>query len=107
MSASLATDRPWHPRITRFGRDRVIAAFAIRPADRMNRRKINDVEPHCLCVVHPRQTIPESRSAIAAAFCRAREKFIPRAEQCRGAIDHDKSTRLVSSRLVTTYVGFC
>src|SRR5438874_1607985 len=93
MSARLAADRPWHSRIAWFASDRVIATLAISQTNRMNRRKINDVEPHCLGVVHARQATPKSRSAIAAALCRAREKFIPCAEQCNLAIDHDLGNR--------------
>src|SRR5262245_39699612 len=89
MSACLAADCPWHARIAWLASDRIIPPLAIGLTNRMNRRKIKDVESHCLCVVHARQTIPESRSAIAAAFCRSREKFIPRAEECRLAIDYD------------------
>src|SRR6516162_3852617 len=105
MSAGLAADRPRHSWIAWFARDRVIATLAISPADRMNRRKINDVEPHCLCVVHARQAIPESRSAIPMALCRAREKFIPRAKQCRGAIDDDMGNRLVLRGIGAVRVG--
>src|SRR5438093_8933194 len=75
VTASLAADRPRHARIAWLARDRVVSAFAVAVTNRMNRRKINDVKAHRLRVVYPRQTIAESRPAIAAAFCRARKKF--------------------------------
>src|SRR4051794_26312386 len=95
MSAGLAADRPRHSRIAWFASDRVIPTLATSCADRMNRWKIKDVEAHCLCVVHTRQAIPEGRSALPVALCRAREKFIPGAEQSHLAIDHDMGNGLV------------
>src|SRR5881394_3673622 len=105
MSAGLAADRPWHSRIAWFASDRVIATLAISPTDRVNGRKINDVEPHFLGVVHARQATPKSRSAIAAALCRPREKFIPRAEQCNRAIDDDLGNRLILRGIGAIRVG--
>src|SRR6266513_3430070 len=80
VSASLTSDGPWHARIARLARDGVVPTLAVGVTNGMNRRKINDVETHCFCIVNSRQTIAESRSAIATAFCRARKKFIPRAD---------------------------
>src|SRR6478672_11689962 len=95
MSAVLAADRPWHSRIALFASNRVIPTFATSRANGMNRWKIKDVEAHCLCVVHTRQAIPEGRSALSVALCRARKKFIPGAEQRHLAIDHDMGNWLV------------
>src|SRR3954453_21761156 len=105
MSAGLAADRPWHSRVAWFASDRVIATPAISPTDWVNGRKINDVESHCIRLIHTRQAIPKSRSAIAAALCRAREKFIPRAEQCNLAIDHDLGNRLILRGIGAIRVG--
>jgi hypothetical protein len=69
VSADLAADRPRHSRIARLGRGRIVPSLAVGVTNRVNRWKINNVEPHCLCVVQPRQTIAKSRSAIGAAFC--------------------------------------
>src|SRR6266536_6519085 len=77
MPTGVAADRPWHARIARLGRDCVVPPLAVGVTNRMNRRKIKNVESHGLYVVYPRQTIAESRSAVAPAFCRARKKFIP------------------------------
>ena len=68
MPASLPADRPRHSRIARFTTDRVIPTLSIRLTDWMNRRKIEDVESHCLCILHARQAITEGRSMIAAAL---------------------------------------
>src|SRR6516225_5363844 len=105
MSAGLAADRPWHSRIAWFASHRVIATLPISRTDWMNRWKIDNVESHCLCVIDARQAIPESRSYIAAALCGARKKFIPRAEQCRRAIDHDMGNRLVLRGIGAVRVG--
>src|SRR5215472_16486121 len=95
MSAGIAADRPWHSRIAWFASNRIIPTLAISPTDRMNRREINDVEPHSLCIVHARQAIPESRSSIAVALCGAREEFIPRTEQRSRAVDYDTGSWLI------------
>ena len=99
VSAGFAADRPRHTGIARFAGDRIVPAFAIGVPDGMNRWKINHVESHRLRVVHARQTIAESRSAIGAAFRRARKKFIPRAEQRRRTI-HYHSRRWIVLRRV-------
>src|SRR6478752_1514005 len=105
MSAGLATDRPWHSRIAWFASDRVIPTLATSRADRMNRWKIKDVEPHRVCVVHARQAIPEGRSSIPVALCRAREKFIPGTEPPHWAIDHYMGNRLILRGIRTIRVG--
>ena len=99
MSAGLAADRPRHARVARLAGERVVPPFAIGVTNRMNRRKINDVETHCLRVVEPRQTIAESRSAIVDAFCGAWKKFIPRPEQCCGSIDDNPRSRAILRRV--------
>ena len=71
----------------------------------MNRWKINDVEPHRFRVVHARQAVAESRSAITVAFCRAREKFIPRAEQRRQPISYNAGSRFVLRRIGAIRIG--
>ena len=99
MPAGVAADRPWHARIAGLGGDRVVPPLAVGVTNRMNRRKINDVESHGFCVVYPRQTIAESRSAVVPASCRAREKFIPRPEQCCGSLDDNSGSRAVLRRV--------
>src|SRR5207245_7050809 len=80
VAARFTANCPRYARVTRFADDGVIASFAIRVTDRMNRRKINDIETHRLCVIDPRQTTAKRRATIATTFCRARKKFIPCAE---------------------------
>src|ERR1051326_2310285 len=70
VSAGLAADRPWHARVARLAGDRVVSAFAIGVTDRMNRRKINEIKPHRLCIRHPRQTFAGRRPAIPPALPR-------------------------------------
>src|SRR6202022_3894464 len=77
VTAGLAPDCPRHARIARFSSDRIVSPFAIRMADRMNRREKNYVEAHFSPVIPSRQTIAKCRSTIAAAFSRARKKFVP------------------------------
>ena len=99
MSARFASDRPRNARVAWLTSDRIIASFAIRVTNGMNRREINDIEPHCLGVIDPWQTIAESRSAITLTFCRAREKFIPCANQRRWTLDNDAGNWSVLRRI--------
>src|SRR5678816_1056244 len=71
---------------TRLTRDRVIAPFACGDSDRMNRRKIDDVETHLPRVVDPWKAIAKSGTAIGSSFCGAREKLVPLREKCALAI---------------------
>jgi hypothetical protein len=105
VSARLAANRPWHTRIVRFAGERVVPSFAIRVTNGMNRRKINDVETHRLCIVDPRQTIAQSRTAIAAAFCRARKKFVPSPEQRRLSINNDLGSGGILRRVGAVRIG--
>src|SRR3954464_10528944 len=57
-----------HARFARLTRNRVVAAFAIAEADRMNRREVDDVEAHRPRVVDALQAIAKCRAAIGAAF---------------------------------------
>src|SRR5262249_45049237 len=68
VSTGFAADRPWHAWITRLAGDRVVSPLAVGMTNGMDRREINDIKAHGLCVLHSWQTIAESRSAIAAAF---------------------------------------
>src|SRR5262245_66654106 len=97
VSSSLAADRPRHAGIARLACDCVVPSFAMGMTNRMNRRKIDDVEPHRFHVVDTRKTIAENRSPITVAFCRARKKFIPRAEQGSPAIYHNPGNRVILS----------
>ena len=89
-------DRIGNPGLARLASDGIVAAFAIRVADRMNRREINDVETHRLRVIDPRQAIAKSRAAIAATLGRAREKFIPGGRsRLRSIDDHARRRRVL------------
>ena len=79
-------DGVWNARFARLAGHGVVAAFAIREADRMDRREINHVESHRLRVIDSRQAIAKGRTPVAAALRRAREKFIP-GRRARFALD--------------------
>src|SRR6201993_4472048 len=59
VAPKLAADRVRHTGISRLTRDRVIFALPLGKADRMNRRKIDKVEPHCFPTLNPPQAITE------------------------------------------------
>src|ERR1044072_357207 len=94
-----------HSRLAWFASDRVVSPLSVSPTDWMNWRKIDHVEPHRFCVVHAGQAITESRSTIALTLCRAREKFIPRAEHCRETSDHYTGNRRLLRGIGTVRVG--
>src|ERR1051325_1234217 len=95
MSTGFAANCPWHAGIAGLGGHRIVSTLAIGVADRMNWRKIDDIESHRLGVIHPRQTVTEGRGSVTVALCRTWEKFVPRAEHRSGAIDNDRGNRRI------------
>src|SRR6185503_15480233 len=82
-----STDRPWRAGIVGTGLERVVAAFAITGADRMDWRQVHDVEAH-------RRDIGQAASrgrerAMARKLLRggAREELVPRAEASERPLD--------------------
>ena len=91
-----------HARLARLTRDRIVAAFAIRVTDRMDRRKINHVETHRLARRRPAaKQSRKCRAAITSALGRARKKFIPRSSARCDAIDHHARRRRILRRIAT------
>ena len=79
-------DRPGAARIVRPGRERVVAALAVRPADRMDGRQVDDVEAQ----------LRESRKLCAHAVEAApgaREELVPGAEAGQLAVGVDLERR--------------
>src|ERR1051325_9755200 len=99
MSAGFATDCPRHAWITWFASNRVIPALAIRLTDRVNGRKIYDIEAHGFRIVDARQAITERRAAVAVSLCGPWEEFIPRSEHRRRPIDDNTNTWSVLCRV--------
>ncbi len=82
-----------HARFARLAGHGIVAAFAIGETDRMNRRKINDVEAHGLRVVDAREAVAKGRTAIAVTFGGAGKEFIPGRVTRRDTIDRDLRRR--------------
>src|SRR5262249_21392445 len=55
----------------------VVFAFAKRPADRMNRRQIEDVEAHCRDIGQPSKTIFQSPMGAGLGGATARKHCVP------------------------------
>ena len=102
MAALGATDGIWTAQIAGFGTQRVIAALAVRRADRMNRRKIQHVEAHRADQRQVRYHVGE-RAVPCGVICRGtRKHLVPACEGGLRTIDVERNCRceLGGKRLV-------
>jgi hypothetical protein len=77
VATCAAADRPRTADVVGTGGRRIIRALAIRGADRMDRREIDDVEAELGDVVEPAFRVRE-RAVLAVGAGRAREQLVPR-----------------------------
>jgi hypothetical protein len=93
VSALFRADRPGAADLARLRAHRVVLALAPGRADRMDRRKVQDVEAQLLHVGQERDDVLE-RGVLAVAARRAREHLVPRGEARLHGIDHHLERRL-------------
>ena len=79
-------DGPRTARLARLRRERVVAALAVRAADRMDGRQVDDVEPHGRRALQLALGITER--PVTAGHARAREELVPCGEARALAIHH-------------------
>jgi hypothetical protein len=82
-------DRIGAARIVGRRRQRVVLALAVGPADRMDGRKIENVEAHLLDVGEPGDHVVERAVPLGIAGLRARHQLVPRREGGGRAVDPD------------------
>src|SRR5688500_8522452 len=95
MAACVRSDGPRAARISRLGGQRVVAPLAMRPADRMDRRKVDDVEAHRGDVHQPRLGLAESGAARWIRRARPRKHLVPRSEAGTYWVDRDAQHAVV------------
>ena len=95
VSAVFGADGPRAARIARRRRQRVVPALAVRAADRMDRRQVEDVEAHRRDVGQPRFGVAQRAAARRVGRARAREHLVPRAEPRANRIDRDAQRAIV------------
>ncbi len=88
VPAFFRADRPRAAGLVGSGLCRVVRAFAMRPADRMDWRKVEDVEPHLRDVRQPLLHIAE-RPMLRRIPRRARKQLVPGAEGRQLRVDSD------------------
>src|SRR5439155_7380498 len=86
MSALAGADRPRAARVLRPRLERVVLALAVRPADRVHGRQVDDVEAEL-------RELRERLLDAGEAAPRAREELVPRAEARELAVDVDLELR--------------
>ena len=89
VSALRCADRVRGARVSRFGREGVVAALAVGRADRMDGDQVDDVEPHGCDLGQPscrrtERTAPDRTVLEASGALGAREELVPGADT-RGA----------------------
>ena len=87
MAALHAADRVWAAGIVGTGRQRVVAALAVDPADRVDRREIEHVEAHVADIGQPADHVVEGAVPRRIAALRAREHLVPGGEAGARPID--------------------
>ncbi len=83
-------DRVGAARIVRTGIQRVVAPLAVGPADRVDRREIQHVEPQIPHIGKPRNHVVERAVPVRIARHRPREHLVPGAERRREPIRKDR-----------------
>ena len=87
VPALCSANCPWAAGCPGFGGGRVIAPFAMSPADRMDWRKIQNIESHLGKTRQPSFTVFERSMPIRFVGCRAWEHLVPGAEHCALPVD--------------------
>ena len=98
VAARLRADRPRTAGIIRFRLQRVVPALAKAPADRMNRREIQHVEPHGPDVRQEGGCLVECRAALRIRAGGTRKHLVPRAETRAFAFNSDAENPVVPRR---------
>ena len=83
-----AADRPGASRLAGPGHQRVVASLAVSAADRMDRRQIDDVEPHRRGALELGRGFREGGAPVDGRLG-AREELVPRGEARPLAVDDD------------------
>src|SRR4030095_2276725 len=82
------TDRPRASWVTGFCGEGFVPPLAARQTDRMDRGKVDDIEPHALHVRQALDAVGESAVASRAPRLRARGELVPGGEAGPGSVDH-------------------
>ena len=98
VPARRGSDRPRRTDIAGLGADGVVAPLAVRDANRMDRRQVDDVE------AEPRQ-LREDLGDPAEPSPRAREQLVPRTEARQLAVDVDGEHRRHDLAVAVTRLG--
>jgi hypothetical protein len=93
-----AADRPRASRLAGPRDQRVVASLAVRASDRVDRRQVDDVEPHRRDPLQPFFGIAK-RGAAVGRGARAREHLVPGGEARPLAVDDDLELSLGPRRL--------
>jgi hypothetical protein len=78
VATFLRSDCPRGAYIVRLAGNGVVFAFSMRNSDRMDGRKIDDVESHLFRILDAREAIPKGGMFAFNSPRRTRKKFIPR-----------------------------
>src|SRR5206468_12165684 len=100
MAALLAPDRPRAARVARPGGERVVPALAIRAADRVDRRQVDDVEARL-------RQLGQRLLDSGEASPRTREQLVPRAEARPLPVDEDAELSYQPGRLRPVRLSGC
>ena len=95
MAASLAANRPRAAGTIGQRGQRVVGPLAMRMANRMYRRKINDVEAEVADCGQPAFGLPQRRGAPRDVSLRAREHLVPGAAARQWPVRHHLKQRLI------------
>src|SRR5258708_6875568 len=102
-----AADRPWAANIARLCIDRIVLAFAIRLAHRMDWWQIHDVEAQRCNVFKLMLAVSKTGMLSRARPTRPWKEFIPRREPRTFAIDRDVKLVLGASSKLAAGIPLC
>ena len=98
VSALVRSDRPRAARIVRAGRQRVVRSLAEAAADRVDRRQVQDVEPHRRDIGETRGRLVEGGAPRGVGAGRPRKHLVPRAEPRPLPLDGDPEHAVEAGR---------
>jgi hypothetical protein len=100
MAALRGTDRVRAAGIARLRHGAVVLAFAVDPADRMDRNQIDDIETEPRDLGEARNAIVKAGALAGHPPLTARKHFIPRGKACRLAVDDDLELAGITNHVV-------
>src|SRR3546814_36833 len=107
VTTLLRADGVGAARVALRGFQGIVAALAVDPADRVDRRQVEHIEAEVAQVGEPPDDIVEGAVPCRVARLRARQELVPGAEGRLRPVRSEENTSELQSLMRTSYAAFC